>query len=843
MHICRENRERSLFGKVVSARRLATPLAHTGDVRIGDKSSGHNALNAPLTLRPDASIRRNSGWRKTLVLWCYRAIDRASESGDRMTQSSVTTRFTLLARIAAITTLSFSCAYAGTVAADPLKVAIVLAGNITDRSFNQSGYEGVIQARDALKIDVAYSEKVPQPDQAQALADYARRGYDVVIGYGGEFQDSVDRVAKRNSKTQFLVVNGTKSGGNVSTLAFDMKDMGYVIGYIGGKTSLSGVGGFVGAQKIKAYSDLNDGFVEGFKAARPQGQVLSAWTNDWDDLAKGKEAALNLIGQKADVVFPTMDNAVLGSLQAVRQENKQGFGIYYDALSDWPDNLLQSAVLDMRGALLTVLTQAQSSSLGGKSYVYGFETPKAFRLGSYGKAVSEQTRTDAAALIETIKELSIDSPRQALSDGIGMIHQHFMLVDNLSVLENVVLGLPGGLRLKLTDHRRKLIELSAQVGLNVDPDRLIWQLPIGMRQRVEILKALYRDVEVLILDEPTSVLAPTEIDAFLQILDNLRSMGKTMLFITHKLDEVFRVCDRVTVLRRGNVVGHAQVSESTPQEISRLMVGRELAQPVELPMVVQGPVVLKVRALSANNDRGIQALNSVSFEIRAGEVLGIVGVDGNGQAELADTIAGMRHAQSGEVYMRGQSMLGHDVASRRKRFRVGYVPEDRHSTGLVLDFTLWENAMLRDHRRSPFSRFALLKTKRAREITKDWCSRYDVRMHSVDQQVRFLSGGNQQKLIFAREVECDPDLLIVMQPCKGLDVGAIEAVQGVVREQRQAGKAVLYISTELEEVMAISDRIGVMCAGHLTGVLNRADATADLIGSLMTSTASQEVLS
>ena len=327
------------------------------------------------------------------------------------------------------------------------------------------------------------------------------------------------------------------------------------------------------------------------------------------------------------------------------------------------------------------------------------------------------------------RELSIDSPRQALSEGIGMIHQHFMLVDNLSVLENVILGLPGRLRLKLADHRRKLIELSAQVGLDVAPDRLIWQLPIGMHQRVEILKALYRDVEVLILDEPTSVLAPTEIDAFLQILENLRSMGKTMLFITHKLDEVFRVYDRVTVLRRGNVVGHAQVSESTPQEISRLMVGRELAQPVELPKVVQGPVVLKVRALSANNDRGIQALNAVSFEIRAGEVLGIVGVDGNGQAELADTIAGMRHAQSGEVCMRGQSMLGHDVASRRKRFRVGYVPEDRHSTGLVLDFTLWENAMLRDHRRSPFSRFALLKSKRAREITQDWCSRYDVRMH------------------------------------------------------------------------------------------------------------------
>ncbi|EHD23679.1 MULTISPECIES: BMP family protein [Brenneria] len=312
--------------------------------------------------------------------------------------------FAALVRVVAAAAVSITLAYAGVVGAQPLKVAIVMAGNITDHSFNQSGYEGVMQAGKALDIEVAYSEKVPQPDQARALSDYARRGYDIVIGHGGEFQDAVDRVAKRNANTQFLIVNGTQSGGNVSTLAFDMKDMGYVIGYIGGKSSKTGVGGFVGAQKIKAYTDLNEGFVEGFKAARPDGKVLSAWTNDWDDLAKGKEAALNLIDQQADALFPTMDNAVLGSLQAVREKNKQGFGIYYDALKDWPDNLLQSAVLDMRGALLAILTQAKSGPLAGKAYVYGFETPAAFRLGSYGKAVSEQTKTDVAALIEEIKQ-------------------------------------------------------------------------------------------------------------------------------------------------------------------------------------------------------------------------------------------------------------------------------------------------------------------------------------------------------------------------------------------------------------------------------------------------------
>lgn len=308
----------------------------------------------------------------------------------------------VVAASASVCGLSMSAAQAA-----PLKVAIVLAGTITDRSFNQAGYEGVMRARDELKIEVAYSEKVAQPDQPQALADYARRGYDVVIGHGGEFQDAVDRVAKRNSKTMFLVVNGNHAAANVATVTFDMKAMGYVIGYIGGKSSATGKGGFVGAQKIKAYTDLGDGFDKGFKAARPEGVALSAWTNDWDDVAKGKEAALNLIGQGVDVVFPTMDNAVLGSLQAVKEKNKQGFGIYYDALADWPDNLLQSAVLDMRGALVETLTRARDGKLEGVAYTYGFETPHAFRLGSYGKGVSEQTRTEVTDLVEKIKAGSV----------------------------------------------------------------------------------------------------------------------------------------------------------------------------------------------------------------------------------------------------------------------------------------------------------------------------------------------------------------------------------------------------------------------------------------------------
>ncbi|MFC3393755.1 ABC transporter ATP-binding protein [Brenneria rubrifaciens] len=439
------------------------------------------------------------------------------------------------------------------------------------------------------------------------------------------------------------------------------------------------------------------------------------------------------------------------------------------------------------------------------------------------------------------KPLRVSSPKQALESGLGMIHQHFMLVDNLTVLENVILGLSGGLRLRLAEHRRKLIELSEQVGLNIDPDRPIWQLSSGMRQRVEILKALYRNVDLLILDEPSSVLGPDEIAAFLQILEKLRGMGKTMLFITHKLDEVFLVCDRVTVLRRGKVVGHADIADTTPQAVSRMMVGRDLVKPPELPPMPTGEIVLQVSSLSANNDRGIQALQGVSLQIRAGEVLGIAGVDGNGQAELAEAITGLRTPTAGDIRILGESLQGYDADERRHRFRIAYVPEDRHSTGLILDFSLWQNAMLRGYQRAPFARNGVINARTTQEITRDWCMKYDIRMHRVNQKVRFLSGGNQQKLIFAREVESDPVLLVVMQPCKGLDVGAIEAVQRVVREQRTAGKAVLYISTELDEIMAISDRIGVMCAGQITGILMRKDATTERIGELMTSDAVEEI--
>ncbi|MCA0277850.1 MAG: BMP family protein [Proteobacteria bacterium] len=292
--------------------------------------------------------------------------------------------------------------------AENLKVAIVLPGVKTDKSFNQAGYEGVEHAAKELGLEFAYSEKVAQPDQPEALADYARRGYSVVIGHGGEFQDSVAKVANRFPDTKFVVVNGTEPGGNVAIMSFDFPALGYVMGYVAGKVSETGKGGYIGAQKLKFYVDLGNGYAKGFKAARPDGEVLTAWTNDWDDVAKGKEAALNEISQGADVIFPSMDNAVVGSLQGVKEKGKKAIGIYYDAISNWPDTVIQSAIFDMRGALLTLLGEAKDGKLEGKAYIYGLETPTAARIGTYSAAVPAAVQSDAAAIIEKIKAGEID---------------------------------------------------------------------------------------------------------------------------------------------------------------------------------------------------------------------------------------------------------------------------------------------------------------------------------------------------------------------------------------------------------------------------------------------------
>ena len=429
----------------------------------------------------------------------------------------------------------------------------------------------------------------------------------------------------------------------------------------------------------------------------------------------------------------------------------------------------------------------------------------------------------------------IPSPRAAMEMGIGMIHQHFMLVETLSVVENVALGLTGqGFTLDLDAIAKRLIALSEDYQFDIDPYRQVWKLPIGMRQRVEILKVLFRDANIIVFDEPTSVLTPQETLNFLDGLARLRAAGKTVIFITHKLGEVEAVADHVTIMQNGAVSAHLTVEQTNAREMARLMVGRDVIYTeMERGDVKPGEVVLEAKGLRIRNSCGVEALKGVSLSIRSGEVLGIAGVDGNGQAELCDVLTGLLRPEAGHVSIDGQDLSRASVYARRHEHGLSFVPEDRHQTGLVLDFTIAQNAMLRDFHAAPFSRNGFIRTGKTREIAKDWVARYDVRMRSVDQQVRFLSGGNQQKLIFAREVECNPRLLVVMQPCKGLDVGAIEAVQRTIMAERAAGKAILYVSTELEHTLAVADRIAVMCAGEITGILTPDQVTDERIGALM----------
>jgi general nucleoside transport system ATP-binding protein len=441
---------------------------------------------------------------------------------------------------------------------------------------------------------------------------------------------------------------------------------------------------------------------------------------------------------------------------------------------------------------------------------------------------------DGGTISVSGKDVVIANPREALHLGIGMIHQHFMLVDTLSVTENIILGLEDlGPTLKLKEYEEKISALSKEFEFDIDPRTEIWKLPMGMRQRVEILKVLYRDVNFLILDEPTSVLAPNEIDSFLSGLDRLRDAGKTIVFITHKLDEVMAVGDQITVMRHGRVTGSTSVQKTDAKEIARLMVGRDVVMSLEKPQVDFGAVSLEVVNAHATSDRDLPALKDVSLTIRRGEIFGIAGVDGNGQAELAEVITGLRSLDSGSIRINQADVSDMTVDDRRHLHGVGYVPEDRQGTGLVLDFSVAKNCMLRDFEQSPFSHRKFVNSDAVNKTATKWVEDYDVRLQSIHQQVRFLSGGNQQKVVFAREVEFDPEVLVVMQPCKGLDVGAIEAVQNTILEQKKAGKAILYISTELDDLLNVCDNIGVMCDGIITGVITPQEATPERVGMLM----------
>ncbi len=410
------------------------------------------------------------------------------------------------------------------------------------------------------------------------------------------------------------------------------------------------------------------------------------------------------------------------------------------------------------------------------------------------------------------REVRLSSPRQAIALGIGMVHQHFVLVDRFTVAENVILGSEGGPLVDLESAEEHIRELGKRFGFLVDPRARVEDLSIGEQQRVEILKALYRGVEVLILDEPTAVLTPQETGELFENLRRLREAGNAVVFISHKLDEVLSLCDRITVLRRGRVVGETTPARTSKPELAEMMVGRPVLFRLEKPEVVLGDAVLRAEGLRLGS-----RLNGVDLEVRSGEILGVAGVEGNGQRELAEALLGLRTPDEGRVVLGDKDVAGRSVEEMREA-GVAYIPEDRHGRGLVLEMTLWENVALGRQARPGFSsRWGVLLIRSIKELAVRLTKAFDVRARSVGVEAATLSGGNQQKLVLARELDGDPKLLIAAQPTRGLDVGAIEFVWRRILEQKAAGCAVLLISAELEEIYELSDRIMTMYEGRITG--------------------------
>jgi len=409
-------------------------------------------------------------------------------------------------------------------------------------------------------------------------------------------------------------------------------------------------------------------------------------------------------------------------------------------------------------------------------------------------------------------EVKISSPRDAIANGIGMVHQHFVLVDPFTVTENIILGEEGGERLDIDAAEQRVTELAESYAFRVNPGAVVEELSVGEEQRVEILKALYRGVEILILDEPTAVLTPSESKDLFGNLRKLREAGRTIVFISHKLDEVMEIADRITVLRRGRVVGETRPSETSKAKLAEMMVGRPVLFRLDKPTVEIGEPVLKVENLT-----GEGKLNGISLEVRAGEILGVAGVEGNGQRELAESLIGLRTPESGTIELEGAAIAGRAVFDIRNA-GVGYIPEDRHEQGLVLNMSLWENAVLGRQDDTDFSgALGVLFIGKIKDLASRLVKLFDIRARSVDVTASTLSGGNQQKLILARELETDPKLLIAAQPTRGLDVGAIEFVWKQILDQKAAGRGVLLISAELDEIYALSDRIVTLYEGQITG--------------------------
>jgi general nucleoside transport system ATP-binding protein len=416
------------------------------------------------------------------------------------------------------------------------------------------------------------------------------------------------------------------------------------------------------------------------------------------------------------------------------------------------------------------------------------------------------------------EHVRIGSPRDAIDLGIGMVHQHFMLIPVMTVAENIVLATEPtrGPFLDLASAEQRVRELSTQFGLAVRPDARVASISVGMQQRAEILKALYRGAEILILDEPTAVLTPQEARELFEIIRSLQAEGKSIIFITHKLNEVLEIADRITVLRQGKRIDTVPRAGATPEGLARLMVGREVVLRVEKPPAEPGDVLLQVDDLTVVDERGLEAVRGASFEVRAGEIVGIAGVDGNGQTELIDALTGLRKPSGGRIVA-----VGKDITSASSRrcldLGIGHIPEDRQLRGLVLDLTLAENLALHDFRKEPSSKWGWLFPKRLIERAGRLLKEFDVRGGKAQTLASALSGGNQQKVVVAREVSRDPRVLVAAQPTRGLDVGAIEFVHRRLVKERDEGRAILLVSFELDEILSLSDRILVIYEGGIVG--------------------------
>lgn len=443
-------------------------------------------------------------------------------------------------------------------------------------------------------------------------------------------------------------------------------------------------------------------------------------------------------------------------------------------------------------------------------------------------------RPEEGEILVNGKKANITGPSKAIELGIGMIHQHFMLVDIFTVTQNIILGNEPlkGVTVDIKKGSKEVADLAKMYGFKIDPNAVVKDLTVGQQQKIEILKALYRKAEVLILDEPTAVLTPQEIDELEVILRNLTREGKSVILITHKLKEIMSMSDRVTILRRGKVTGMVNTSETSIPELAELMVGRKVKLTVDKEDKVPGEEILKIKDLTAKDSRNVQVLKGVNLCARRGEILGIAGVDGNGQKELVEVITGLYHADGGSVELKGENILNQtpDTIIRKG---ISNVPEDRHKRGLILDMPLYENAILGQHKNPKFGKGAVLNYPAIREYTKGLIKSFDIRTPNESVNASTLSGGNQQKLIVAREISKDPDVLIATQPTRGLDVGAIEYIHKRLIQERDNDKAVILVSLELDEVMSLSDRIAVMYDGQIVATVDADKVNENQLGILM----------